>query len=599
MSLTTSSLRWKRPSIEPRLLPVQVAIGAPLFLLQPACFLWLSWKCATVGVTQLLQPTFLTIYAAGEVVFGLYLLFRWYTQRKVVSGLGPRLSVNELTTLLEGIFAVPCLGTENHDAVQDTNVGALDDEPAIFRDRFRLWFLNAPFDKIRRGNVADWLAWSAFNTHPPDVTPEQTAVIDSLIGMFEKRCRRKFPSGQNPKVRSIRLTLDPIPFLPRPMLFYAVVWLFNMQMRLSLLRAGWRHHRIEAEGNTFSYWRYAPVLADGATRRRPLLFLHGLGLGLAQYGSFLTSLRDDHPDREIVALVQGQVGMSPAHRHWCRPPTMSQTCAAITRLSERHDLHDVGATVLSHSFGTITHAWLLKDASTRHLCRKNVMVDPICFRLWEADVCYNFLYRKPQTVTQYLTLAVVARELGVSTAMYRSFWWAENLLIADQVRDAIEAAQQADLHHLVTGALRDRPAQPSVGDGGGVKCPSLTYSSASESEAESDGDMTRIGSEVDLKTLTDSDAGGPATATSAAVESGRRRRGGGGGVPADRLTVFLAGKDEIVNAPAVRDYLELERIPYRYYPHHGHGKLLAEHFKALDSDGNEMYGDRAVRAAIA
>jgi hypothetical protein len=78
-----------------------------------------------------------------------------------------------------------------------------------------------------------------------------------------------------------------------------------------------------------------------------------------------------------------------------------------------------GIVLLSHSNGSVGHAWLLKDKPW--MTKRNALVDPIVFCSWEGgkllsqatlmitsdliilltipDLCYNFCYRKPYTVS--------------------------------------------------------------------------------------------------------------------------------------------------------------------------------------------------------
>lgn len=40
---------------------------------------------------------------------------------------------------------------------------------------------------------------------------------------------------------------------------------------------------------------------------------------------------------------------------------------------------------------------VIKDLPS--LAKRSVFVDPVVFCLWEGDVCYNFCYREPKTVS--------------------------------------------------------------------------------------------------------------------------------------------------------------------------------------------------------
>ncbi|ORY78231.1 hypothetical protein BCR37DRAFT_350456 [Protomyces lactucae-debilis] len=360
-----------------------------------------------------------------------------------------------------------------------------DEEAARFRRKFTGWFFKRPFERIPRGNVADWLAWSAFNKHARQLSEEQKQVVESLLVYLEERARCPLTPGYSKKVKSIRLTLDPIPFVPRPLLFYLVVGMLNLHARYKLSRLGFTLIKRPVQDYRFEYF-HRPGSKDST--QTPLLFLHGLGMGVAQYLRFILALERRFPGRELFLLAQGQISMLPTHRHWLRPPSSQATVRLFEEMADVHSINGKGGwTVLSHSFGSIPHAWLLKQSPClAQQAKAHVMVDPICFRLWESDVCYNFLYRRPRNAMQLIMSYFVGKELGISYTLHRAFFWYDNLLLPEELR--------------------------STGRAGGMM---------------------------------------------------------------NDLVVYLGGRDEIIDARAIRGYLEqAEGVKVRYYHDHAHGKLL-------------------------
>lgn len=53
-----------------------------------------------------------------------------------------------------------------------------------------------------------------------------------------------------------------------------------------------------------------------------------------------------------------------------------------------------------HSSGSVPHAWMLK--AYPQLLKRNCFVDPVTFCLWEGDVCYNFVYKRPTNVSSFV-----------------------------------------------------------------------------------------------------------------------------------------------------------------------------------------------------
>jgi len=63
-----------------------------------------------------------------------------------------------------------------------------------------------------------------------------------------------------------------------------------------------------------------------------------------------------------------------------------------------------------------------------HLVNMVTFIDPVCFLIIKPDVCYNFIYKKPSTVSQMLSTFFVARELFIAYSLSRNFFWFMNLL---------------------------------------------------------------------------------------------------------------------------------------------------------------------------
>lgn len=104
-------------------------------------------------------------------------------------------------------------------------------------------------------------------------------------------------------------------------------------------------------------------LSSGA---RPLLFLHGLGLGFAQYEAFVNKLA--HPDkttspassRPLLILLQPSISMNLFHPRHLKPPTRVETVSGIEALLHRYGWDKGGVDIVSHSMGTIIHGWIVK-----------------------------------------------------------------------------------------------------------------------------------------------------------------------------------------------------------------------------------------------
>jgi len=111
-------------------------------------------------------------------------------------------------------------------------------------------------------------------------------------------------------------------------------------------------------------------------------------------------------------------------------PTQRDILTSIHLIFQRHQLS--AATWVGHSFGTIVVAWVRHEAPL--LISKLILIDPVCFALWEHDIIFNFVYK--QTQTNWLEVIIrhfVARECGVAATICRNFWWFHNILLPEEV----------------------------------------------------------------------------------------------------------------------------------------------------------------------
>jgi hypothetical protein len=84
------------------------------------------------------------------------------------------------------------------------------------------WFF--PKNTIpKREDVIDWLLWALFSTTRLDgLVEEHKEEIDGYIEEIEKLLGTRLVPGTDSGVRSLRITLDPVTMLHRPLIWYSV-----------------------------------------------------------------------------------------------------------------------------------------------------------------------------------------------------------------------------------------------------------------------------------------------------------------------------------------------------------------------------------------
>ncbi|CAE7824240.1 CYP704C1 [Symbiodinium sp. CCMP2456] len=274
--------------------------------------------------------------------------------------------------------------------------------------------------EICRGNLAEWMAWAFFHCTPDEVPESRWPELVQLVDEGAVWAGVDFPEGYNPHVQAMRLTMDPIPSEHRPMLYYIVTALaLPVVTYYNLESLGFRKHK----SGTLQYWLRR---GRGKSAEPPIVFCHGVGVNLLPYEHFITELLRQVPKGKSIFLVSlPHISM----RINEDVPSSAEMVACLRDMLaswEFDSAHFVG-----HSFGSIVVAWMCKNS--KETVKVATFLDPVCFLLIKPDVCYNFMYRRPETPTQLLMHYFVARELFIAHSLSRNFFWYQNLLWPEEL----------------------------------------------------------------------------------------------------------------------------------------------------------------------
>ncbi|KAF8163801.1 hypothetical protein B0H34DRAFT_697014 [Crassisporium funariophilum] len=322
------------------------------------------------------------------------------------------------------------------------------------------WFL--PQDSTpKREDAVDWLLWALFSTTRDEAPMEEyQAEIDGYIEEIEKLLGKSLEHGHSKDegVRSMRITLDPVVMLHRPLVWYCIVALVDSYTSVALALLGFKHYsplesqwsqsfpprpilwllsRRAPEGVVTPYW----CRPHKSPTKLPLVFLHGIGIGLYPYIPFFRSIISGDDANVGILLPE----LLPISMHMTRNavPPRSRMLASLNiileslRIEEEktrqfHPEHDDAecqpllsgngskttgwnSVVFSaHSYGTFVAGWIVRDCVEEELISHSdiphhsttlaskiahlVLVDPIPILLSNPAVAHNFLYRDPSTV---------------------------------------------------------------------------------------------------------------------------------------------------------------------------------------------------------
>lgn len=179
-----------------------------------------------------------------------------------------------------------------------------------------------------------------------------------------------------------------------------------------------------------SYW----CRPHTSKTRLPILFIHGIGIGLYPYSRFLSEINKNDP----LAPTDGEVGiiaielMPISFRITSGILDRDEICRQVDLILTRHGFDKV--VLASHSYGSVVTTHLLQDSRTKDKIGPMLLVDPVTFLLHLPDVAYNFTARKPRRANEHQLYYFASTDMMVSHTLARHFFWAQNILWKEELR---------------------------------------------------------------------------------------------------------------------------------------------------------------------
>jgi len=245
------------------------------------------------------------------------------------------------------------------------------------------FFNQSKLKDVGKENFRSFLSWGMFHKHLEDLTDSE---VDKIKEVFNYAAHLhpellKMRPGRKKTTTHCSMTLEPVPIIHRPLLFYAILHMAEAVSNFLLLNAG-GFEQYEMDGITYWFKRHRnhkPDLKD------PMLFLHGIAPGWLVYMPIVRALGENRTlilvDLEAIKIKSLNFNM----------PTPEQFVDRVSRILDRHNIAQVS--VAGHSFGSITAGWIVRKCPERvsHL----TLIDPVSLLLGLPDVGYSFLYRQP------------------------------------------------------------------------------------------------------------------------------------------------------------------------------------------------------------
>ncbi|KIW34062.1 uncharacterized protein PV07_00862 [Cladophialophora immunda] len=322
------------------------------------------------------------------------------------------------------------------------------------------WFFYAPLTAVKRENVKEFFRWAFLNTDLSDPTYDDE--VEEYVKSIELGTGLNFEDGRA-DVKCLRLTLDKVDALHRSLVWYSVRFSFcsriasaNVLLCIFIVdivthaymrfhhfhhyRASIRHffdvfplrpqtllttHRAPAENLT--YW-YRP---HTSRTELPILFLHGIGVGLYPYMEYLKELNQGRQAEDgVIGILALEI--LPISSRITSPLLRKQEMCQQLQATLRH--HGFERYILvSHSYGSVISTHLLKTPDLASMIAAVILVDPISILLHQPDVAYNFIIRRPKFANEWLLWYFGSKDVGVAHTLSRTFFWSENILWKDDL----------------------------------------------------------------------------------------------------------------------------------------------------------------------
>ncbi|GAB7362879.1 hypothetical protein MBLNU230_g3181t1 [Neophaeotheca triangularis] len=340
------------------------------------------------------------------------------------------------------------------------------------------WFkFPESLDEVSREGVGEFIAWAIFEGRVGDGREEKEE-LEGYVRVVEARLGRGFRFREGGRgVQGLRLTIDPVlvggVWGGRCLLWWGILGALDVVTAVRMRWVGfgfWRRKRREGWAGwvprvwPLRMWTLLPGVVRGggesavegfgywyrphtSTRRAPVLFLHGIGVGLHPHVDFFGELdkalngksskkTQDHlsNDAEDDDDDDGQVGILaleilPISSRITSP--VLRRAAFLTQLTELLDAHSPAFDsfiLASHSYGSILSTHILAHPPLAARLSGLLLIDPVSILLHLPHVAYNFTARPPTTANEWQLWFFASKDFGVAWTLGRHFFWSENCL---------------------------------------------------------------------------------------------------------------------------------------------------------------------------
>ncbi|CAI6336897.1 unnamed protein product [Periconia digitata] len=297
---------------------------------------------------------------------------------------------------------------------------------------FRGWMGGASLDDMRRENLKEWMLWSLFDREgPPGVDEEE---LEEYVRVVEERLGRKIRPGWGP-VESLRLNLQRFAVSHRSLVFYLMIGTIDLFSSLTLLVMGFTLYR-QPRSQFFRSFPFRPLTLlapkESAAQNlsyfyrphtskthRPIVFAHGVGIGLAIYIPLFLLLPKD------IGILALEV-LPVSSRITAGAPLAEDLMNDAGAIIAQQDLTNF--VFVGNSYGTFLAKLFLDSPLLSSRMAKMVLIDPVAVLLHLPDLAYNFARKKPVEPNEWQMWWGAETEPDIAFTFARRLCWRSHVL---------------------------------------------------------------------------------------------------------------------------------------------------------------------------
>ncbi|KAJ9077504.1 hypothetical protein DSO57_1016106 [Entomophthora muscae] len=249
------------------------------------------------------------------------------------------------------------------------------------------------------------------------MTPEEMVVAEEVYQIFNEHFSPNLkPNAPLENFRLMSPATDFFTKYPKPIITSLVIFTLGSLAYSILHSLGFRQHVTRR----LSYW-----FLPGDSSEPPIMYIHDIGIGYAMYLPKIYSVLTAHPGRAVILLDLPYISMLPTDVILDHDETLQ----ALDAMFLRHNLENVS--LVAHSYGTIVTSWIIQHRP--QYLSKSLLVDHICFMMWDPMLAYSFLYAKPKCILHEMARFFLSTDPLINHTLSIDTYWYESVLYPERI----------------------------------------------------------------------------------------------------------------------------------------------------------------------